>query len=93
MLAGACSARIVRSSDRVILFLRAHSFLFASFAFASSSSDLHAQIGLQDLQKSVDQFGADHPHTCLCPRLKGMSVRGGNKQRQSSGISSFSIIA
>jgi leukotriene-A4 hydrolase len=34
--------------------------------------DLHAQIGLGDLQKSVDRFGADHPFTCLCPRLQGV---------------------
>lgn len=33
---------------------------------------LHAQIGLNDLQKSVDRYGADHPHTCLCPRLTGI---------------------
>lgn len=36
--------------------------------------DLHAQIGLNDLQKSVDRFGAQHPHTCLCPRLQGIDV-------------------
>ena len=34
--------------------------------------DLHAQIGLNDLQKSVDRFGASHDYTCLCPRLKGV---------------------
>lgn len=63
----------------IVVFCYCFSFFFPTspLFFASSSSDLHAQIGLQDLQKSVDQFGADHPHTCLCPRLKGMSVRGG----------------
>ena len=34
--------------------------------------DLHAQIGLNELGKSVERFGADHPHTCLCPRLHGI---------------------
>jgi len=34
--------------------------------------DLHAQIGLNDLEKSIDRFGADHPFTCLCPRLQGV---------------------
>lgn len=28
--------------------------------------------GLNDLQKSVDRFGASHDYTCLCPRLKGV---------------------
>jgi leukotriene-A4 hydrolase len=34
--------------------------------------DLHAQIGLNDLQKSVDRFGHEHQYTCLCPRLNGV---------------------
>ena len=40
--------------------------------YGKAFQDLHAQIGLNDLQKSVDRFGPDHPHTCLCPRLKGI---------------------
>jgi len=33
------------------------------------AQDLHAQIGLRDLQNSVDRFGHDHPFTCLVPKL------------------------
>jgi leukotriene-A4 hydrolase len=40
--------------------------------YGKQHQDLHAQIGLNDLQKSVDRFGADHPFTCLCPRLRGV---------------------
>ena len=39
---------------------------------ARAHHGLHAQIGLNDLQKSVDRYGADNPHTCLCPRLHGI---------------------